>query len=109
MMSARPQSDPLAAPITISAKNCEQLVGMSWPWVRRFAAANGVPCWRVGNRKHLIPVAPLMAALARASATATPARELSDVERLAALRAKLGYELRPVNEFNEGTTDPRIK
>lgn len=57
-----------AQPITISSANCLALTGMSWSWVTRFARAHGVPIWRVGSRKQVIPGAPLLAAMEAANA-----------------------------------------
>jgi hypothetical protein len=82
--STREPSDTRpACPGTISSRTCLDATGMGWAWCRRFAAANGVPCWRVGERKVVIPLAPLMAA----------------VERVA---ARIGFEVVAENEVARG-------
>lgn len=70
----------LARPIAISSANCVAVTGMSWSWVIRFARAHGVPVWRVGTRKQLVPAAPLAEALERAAASAAPLSYEDEVE-----------------------------
>jgi hypothetical protein len=62
---------------------------MSWSWVTRFAREHGVPLWRVGARKQLIPAAQLVAAMERVASEATTTRELTFQEELAAIEAKV--------------------
>jgi hypothetical protein len=78
-----------AQPLSISSANCVALTGMSWSWVTRFAREHGVPLWRVGARKQLIPAAQLVAAMERVAAEASPTRELTVEEELAAIKAKV--------------------
>lgn len=79
-----------AQPLAVSSANCVALTGMSWSWVTRFARAQGVPIWRVGARKQLIPAGPLAEALARvAAATELPTFE----DRVAAYNAKIVADL----------------
>jgi hypothetical protein len=76
-------------PLSISSANCVAVTGMSWSWVTRFAREHGVPLWRVGARKQLIPAAQLVAAMERVASEATTTRELSFQEELAAIEAKV--------------------
>lgn len=82
-------SQPVYA-VTVSSKTCLDTIGMSWHWAIRFCRAHGVPIWRIAERKQLIPVAPLMAAMARVAAQPEPPRELTEAEHEAALLARLG-------------------
>jgi hypothetical protein len=75
-----------AQPLSISSANCVALTGMSWSWVTRFAREHGVPLWRVGARKQLIPAAQLVAAMERVAAEAPTARPLTMAEEIAAAR-----------------------
>jgi hypothetical protein len=81
-------------PLTISSANCLAVTGMSWAWVTRFARSHGVPVWRVGTRKQLVPGAPLAAAMARAAAAVEPPRELSYAEEIARVEANIAAKLR---------------
>jgi len=76
-------------PISISSANCVAVTGMSWSWVTRFARAHGVPIWRIGTRKQLIPAASLLAAMERVAAEATPARELTVEEEVEKIKAEI--------------------
>lgn len=82
-----------AAPLTLSARNCEALVGMSWKWCTTFARAHGVRILRVSERKQLLPAAEFFAAIekeaARLGASATP---LTDEQEREAMRRELGME-----------------
>lgn len=81
---ANDNAHTLAQPITIGSANCVAVTGMSWKWVTRFAQAHGVPVWRVGSRKQLIPAAPLAEAMARAAAEAQPLTFHDEVEAFVA-------------------------
>lgn len=74
-----------AQPITISSANCLALTGMSWSWVVRFARAHGVPIWRVGSRKQVIPGPQLAAAMEAANAAAGQAEPLTADDECARL------------------------
>lgn len=85
------------APLLIGPKNACEMIGQPWRWVRDFARQHGVAMLHVGT-KTVIPARELVIAL-RAAAARDPERELTDGERLAALRAKLGLERRPANDI----------
>lgn len=82
----------LACPITIGTRNCEQMTGVSWRWVRDHAAELGVPVWRVGGQrgKSMIPAAQLLAALERIAEREPPPRERTDEEERVWTREQLG-------------------
>ncbi len=80
-----------AQPIAVSCENCVAMTGMSWKWCVRFARANDVPLWRIGPRKHVIPAAPLAAALERAAVAQPPT---STADEVAQLKAQIAAALR---------------
>lgn len=89
----RPANDNAvrAHPLAVSSANCVDMTGMSWTWIVRFARAQGVPVWRVGTRKQLVPAAALLAAMERAAADALPASFDDEVE---AFKAEIARKMR---------------
>ncbi|HVU01656.1 MAG TPA: hypothetical protein VHE30_07890 [Polyangiaceae bacterium] len=85
---------PAVLPLTIARDNCVALVGRSWRATMDLARELGVPVRRVG-RVALIPAVPFLEAIERAGAN-EPADEpeVSEVDELAKLRAKLGKRRR---------------
>ena len=51
--------------LTISARNVEQVLGVSWATARRFARAHGIAELRIAPRKVVLPARELLAALER--------------------------------------------
>lgn len=84
----KPSPSGYAAAVTSS--NCDEVMGVSWKWLRAFCRANGVPVWTVGGRL-LVPTHAVLVALERISAQAAPASLADEVLRI---ERELAAELR---------------
>lgn len=73
----------LSQAISVSSRNCEEVVGKSWDWTLGFARAHGVPVARLGRRVTLILARELLVALAQhgVSVKKTRAERLADALR----------------------------
>lgn len=86
------KSDPVCIPAAVSATNCADVLGLSWSFVRRFADQHGVEVVRVGPRSVIIPLPPLLVAMAQHSAEHAP-REPTEAEQDAMYAERYGYRV----------------
>ena len=82
---------PETGALTVSLANCRATIGMSWPWVLRFAREHDVPVWRLGHKTVLVPARQLLAALEQAAASV--GAEPTEAEELAAMKRDFAREL----------------
>lgn len=74
------EHDPLVAPIYITSRNAESVLGIPWDSVRSIAERFGVkPLQGVYAKRHLYRASDLVRAIERAAAQ--DAQEMSDFER----------------------------
>ena len=77
------------APLAIGPRNCEQMVGHPWRWLRDHADELGVEVIKIDG-KSCILAAPLLAALEMRATAAPDAQPTDERHELAAMRARFG-------------------